>query len=322
MRGVLIVNPHATTTSPYVTDVIVQAASHEADLSVTFTTHRGHALSIAREARARELDLVMTLGGDGLVNEVVNGLLLAGDEGRVPILATLPGGSANVFARALGIPAEPVEATGYVMSALRREAIRTIGLGHTVITREGTTHERWFTANAGLGLDARIIDAMDQQRAQGHTATPARYLTTTIKEYLTGADREHPAINLLRPGLPKVDRVLLCLVQNTAPWTYFGPWPIDPMPQASFDTALDVFALRSLGPVVTARAAQRMVLRTGGQPTGRDLLAWHDQMEFTAETDVPIPMQVDGEAIGLVERVAFRGVAGAIRVVADTPRVK
>lgn len=314
MRGVLIVNPHATTTSPLTTDVIVQAASHELDLEVTFTTHRGHAVKIARDARNRHLDVVLTLGGDGLVNEVINGLLEPDAEGPVPSIAPIPGGSANVFARALGIPTDPVEATGLILQAARGSRGRMIGLGLAAVERATGVEDRWFAANAGMGIDAQIIESVDQQRMRGRSATPMRYLTTTVREVLTRIDRTNPALTVVRSGMAPVRDVFMCLVQNTAPWTYFGPWPIDPNPLASFDTGLDLFAMKSLGPWATARAARRMVMRTPGLLPSTGLLSWHDVAEFGVEASREVPMQVDGESVGTVRGARFLACPDAIRV--------
>jgi diacylglycerol kinase family enzyme len=314
VRGVLVVNPHATTTSPLTTDVIVQAASHELDLEVTFTTHRGHAVKIAQDARNRHLDVVLTLGGDGLVNEVINGLLEPDAEGPVPSIAPIPGGSANVFARALGIPTDPVEATGLILQAARGSRGRMIGLGLAAVDRATGVEDRWFAANAGIGIDAQIIESVDQQRMRGRSATPMRYLTTTVREVLTRIDRTNPALTVVRSGMAPVRDVFMCLVQNTAPWTYFGPWPIDPNPLASFDTGLDLFAMKSLGPWATARAARRMVMRTPGLLPSNGLLSWHDVAEFGVEASREVPMQVDGESVGTVRGARFLACPDAIRV--------
>ena len=184
MRGLLVVNPRATTTSARVTDVIVNALSHELDLQVTMTTHRGHGFELGRAARTQGLDIVITLGGDGVVNEVVNGMLEEGVGDNVPILATVPGGSGNVFARALGIPVDAVEATGEIMEAIRANRTRTIGLGRV--------NGRWFTSNAGVGLDAEIITAMEEQRSAGLHPRPGISRLSCASTSLARIERIQP----------------------------------------------------------------------------------------------------------------------------------
>lgn len=307
VRGLLVVNPRATSTSPRVIDVIVHALSDEIDLEVTVTTHRGHGIALGERARADRLDVVITLGGDGVINEVVNGMLADGPGVDVPLLGTVPGGSGNVFARALGLPVDPVEATGLLLDGLRARSTRRIGIG--------TVGDRWFVANAGLGIDAEIIEAMEAQRRQGHSASPTRYLTTTLRQYFRGTDKKEAALTLTRPGTPPIDGVFLAIVQNTAPWTYFGRWPIDPCPNASFDTGLDVFALRRMGVPAALRAARRMVMSSSAGSTRRGLEVWHDQSEFRLTARRPISLQVDGEAIGPTTEAVFRSHPAALEVV-------
>ena len=307
MRGLLAVNPRATTTSARVTDVIVNALSHELDLQVTMTTHRGHGFELGRAARAQGLDIVITLGGDGVVNEIVNGMLEEGLGENIPILATVPGGSGNVFARALGIPVDAVEATGEIMEAIRANRTRTIGLGRV--------NGRWFTSNAGVGLDAEIITAMEDQRSAGRTASPTRYLITTLRQYFARTDRKNPALTLTSAKGVN-EGVFAVVVQNTAPWTYFGSWPIDPCPQASFDTGLDVFALRDLGLFAAARAARRMLARSTAGSTKESIVVSHDLEAFTVTCSRPMPMQVDGESTPEVTEAVFVSVPSALRVIA------
>lgn len=312
MRALLVVNPRATTTSTSTADVIVQALSHELDLEVTFTTHREHGVDLGHWALDNQLDAVIALGGDGVVNEVLNGILRDGPGPRVPALAVIPGGSANVFSRALGIPSDPVEATGVILRAARSGRLRRIGLGHVVFD----DRSRWFAVNAGLGIDARIIAAMERQRKAGKRASPGRYLVTTIREYFT--ERDGPTMVVTRPGSSPTPEVMLAIVQNTAPWTYFGSVPIDPCPHASFDTGLDLFALRNLGPVTTARAAARMLTRRGGGSSrGGGIVVWHDQATFTVQVEEPgtvVSLQVDGESLGLTRRAIFVSHPGALLV--------
>lgn len=313
MRGLLVVNPKATTTSPRVTDVIVHALSDQIDLTVTVTTHKGHGLALGQLALDQGMDIVLTLGGDGVVNEVVNGLLSDGPGRQVPLLATIPGGSGNVFARSLGLPADAAEATGQILDRLRENTSRSIGLG-----RAG---DRWFVANAGLGIDAEIIAAMERHRQAGHAASPTRYLATAITEFFRGTDRRDPALTLTRPGGTRVEGVFLAAVQNTSPWTYYGSWPVNPCPEASFDTGLDVFAMRRMRVPTALRATRRMLWSASARPAASGtsphdaLLVWHDQSGFTLTAHRPVEMQIDGEGMGKTTEVVFTSHPHALRVV-------
>src|ERR1700742_2773270 len=111
MRALVVVNPRATATTERQRDVLAHALGSVAELQIEPTRNRGHAAALACRAMRDGVDIVVALGGDGTVNEVVNGLLTDGVHDRVPALGVIPGGAANVFAGALGLPNEPVEAT-------------------------------------------------------------------------------------------------------------------------------------------------------------------------------------------------------------------
>ena len=312
MRGLLVVNPRATTTSPRVIDVIVHALSDELDLDVTVTTHRGHGILLGERALEQGLDVVVTLGGDGVVNEVVNGLLSNGIGPDVPLLATIPGGSGNVFARSLGLPNDAVEATSYLLESIRTGSDRAIGLG--------AANERWFVANAGIGIDAEIIAAMEQHRKAGHKATPTRYLATAIDTFFRRTNRRDPALTITRhhpddAGIERFEGVFFAFVQNTSPWTFYGSWPINPCPEASLDTGLDVFALRRMH-VPTALTATRRMITGSTRGTARGgIISWHDQPGFTLTAKRPTALQIDGEGIGPTTEVVFTSHPEALRVI-------
>ena len=254
-----MVNPKATTTNDVTRDVLISALADKFHLEVVTTTHRGHAGELGVRARTERMDCILTLGGDGTIHEVVNGLLAEGVHPDLPVLGTVPGGSANVFARALGFPQDAVESTGLLLRAMREGTTRTVGLG--------MFDERYFTFTAGLGIDAEIMTRMEQARAQGKSASPTRYLATTLRQFFTDTDRKQPSLILHAPGEEPVDGVFLAIVQNTSPWTYLAAHPINPSPKASFDTGLDLWATRSLRVPAALRLGARMVLsRDKGSP--------------------------------------------------------
>ena len=296
MRAILIVNPNATTTTPRTRDIIIRALSSAIDLEVFDTTHRLHATDLARQARRDGLDAVITLGGDGTVNEAVNGLLSDGVAAGVPMLGTIPGGSANVFARSLGLSEDPVDATAEIIEALAEGRRRTIGLG----LAQYNGRKRYFMCNAGLGIDAEIIEEMDRQRASGASATPARYVGTALTQFFTKTERREPALTIERPGVDPVPGVFLAIIQNSSPWTYLGPIAVDPCPRASFDAGLYLFAPRSLGVLQTVNYVQRMLLRQRSKYPFGGVLTLHDQSQLHITATRPISLQIDGEAAGSV----------------------
>src|SRR5581483_3999045 len=142
MRAMLVVNPKATLTTERQRDILTRALGSDLKVDLAQTTRRGHATEFGAQAAEAGLDLVVVLGGDGTINEVVNGLLGSGpwdpERGQsLPALAVVPGGSTNVFSRALGIARDPVVATSELLDALRAGRSRRIGLGRV--------NDRWFT---------------------------------------------------------------------------------------------------------------------------------------------------------------------------------
>jgi diacylglycerol kinase family enzyme len=119
---------------------------------------------------------------------------------------------------------------------------------------------------------------------------------------------------LERDGHPPVGRVFLGVVSNTAPWTYLGRRPLNPSPLASFDSGLDLFALRQLRTVSTLNVVRQMLSGENRPPNGRYVLSLHDQAGFTLRSDRLMALQVDGEYMGERESVSFRSVPRALRV--------
>jgi diacylglycerol kinase family enzyme len=332
MRALLVVNPAATTASPRTREVLLAALEGELKLDIVETTHRSHATELGRQARDDGLELVIALGGDGTVNEVVNGLLENGPHDDVPDLAVVPGGGTNVFARALGIPRDPVEATGALLRALRERRRRSVGLGQV--------DRRWFTFNAGLGWDAEVVHAVDRRRHElAQPEGPSRskasdYLRAAIRGFFLDTDRRHPAltVHFNDPQVPaddpareaaegaadesaEVSGLHLVMVANTAPWTYLGARPIGPFPRASFDHGLDLYGLRNLRTISTLHQVRQVMSRKEAEPRGRAALHRHDLGEFRVTAARPVALQVDGEPLGERDQVVFRSVPDALQVI-------
>ncbi|MDP9865280.1 MULTISPECIES: diacylglycerol/lipid kinase family protein [Streptosporangium] len=317
MRAMLLVNPKATSTNQRTRDVLIRALSATMNLKVEETAYRGHAALLSRKAHASGFDVVAVLGGDGTINEAVNGLLDAedgrsgadGDASERPALLVIPGGSANVFARALGLPNSPVEAVGAVLEAIRDDRRRTVGLGQAIWDDES----RYFTFCSGLGYDAEVIRAVEGMRGTGRKATPTRYVNTALHHYLT-TDKRHAAMAVEGPDVPRAGHIFMAVVSNTSPWTYVGSQPVCPTPWASFETGLDLLGLQRLGLPSMLRLMPQIMGVRDTLPNGRHLVQLHDEREFTLTAERPVAFQLDGDYLGEVERVTFRSIPNALQV--------
>ncbi|NLU67219.1 diacylglycerol kinase family protein [Streptomyces sp. HNM0574] len=321
MRALLVVNPAATTTSARTRDVLAHALASDLKLEVATTQYRGHARDLAREAaEGGETELVIALGGDGTVNEIVNGLLHEGpDPDRLPRIAVVPGGSTNVFARALGMPNDVVEATGALLDALQERSERVVGLGRASGvpgTDDAEVPPRWFTFTAGLGFDAGVVGRVEQQRERGKRSTHALYVRQVVRQLLKEQHRSRGTITLERPGEDPVEDLVLSIVCNTSPWTYLGNRPVYATPGASFDTALDVLGLSRLTSGALSRYATQLLTSSPERgPHGKHAVNLHDVTDFTLHSQVPLPFQMDGDHLGVRTDVNFTGVRRALRVI-------
>lgn len=317
MRGLLVVNPKATATTDRTRDVLIHALADQFDLEAVRTDHRGHAMELGARAVTEELDVVVTLGGDGTVNETINGMMsVRGDRGpeQLPRFGAVPGGSANVFSRALGFPIDPVEATGELVDGLRNERTRTIGLGHASgITADGADFDRWITFNAGLGLDAEIIHNMEAARAKGKEASPTRYLMTTLRTFFAGTNRKDPAMTLFVPGQGTVEGVFLAIIQNASPWTYLGTLAVNPLPETTWDSGLGVWAVRRMRILEGLRYSRRVIMQSKAGST-KSLFVGNDLAEFSVTCEPPVPLQIDGEGLGSITSATFTSHSDMLRV--------
>jgi diacylglycerol kinase family enzyme len=316
VRGLLIVNRHATSMTGTVADLAVRSLAGLADLQIERTQYRGHARDLAAETDA---DVIIVHGGDGSVNEVVNGVMSRasadgpggdgpGADGRGrPLIAIIPGGGANVLARSLGLPVDAAAAIRQLREALEAGRSRTIGLG--------LAGDRYFTFSAGLGWDAEVVGEVDRLRAEGHRESPALFLRTMVRTYYRSTERRRPALTLERDGGPPVSDLFMTIITNRSPWTYLNSRAVLPVPRPDFSSGLDVLAMRRLRLLRLVAVVGQMLYIRSRPPRGRDLLAVLGSETLTVRSARPIAFQVDGEYLGETEAVKFQFVPHSLRVV-------
>ena len=312
MRALLVANTFATTTDDDIQAQVVTALSKHLDVSVQNTTARNDAIEIARSAQHQGFDLVIGLGGDGTVNELANGLLLDGPNPDGPLLAAIPGGNGNVFARNMGLSENPLEATAQIINALDMRKFKSIGVGKIATNNIS----RWFLFNAGIGLDAAVIAGMEARRASGKIVSDAAYASLALRELFTRTDRKHPALSLVSSTGEVHRDAHFALIVNLAPWAYLGSKPLNPLPSASHDTALDVYAPTSL----SVRSVLRLVRRAlAGKSAENDakVIALVDQKQVHIQSTRAMWIQVDGDIVTQSTELTATHVPNALKVLAN-----
>jgi diacylglycerol kinase family enzyme len=236
------------------------------------------------------------------VNEVVQGV--ANTDVR---LAVIPGGSTNVFARALGLPNDPVEATAAILRMVADRTERRVTLG--------VAGDRLFTFNAGLGFDAEVVRRVEQRHVLKRTVRQASFFYAGMDTLARGFDRRHADLRVEIDGEPVDERLGSVVVCNARPFTYLGPHPVDLCPGGSFERGLAVTGLKHVTVPLLGRLL-RSTLRGGDVRGLRGLRMWEDVEEVRLRSAVPMPLQVDGDHLGDVTDVPLSTLRGALTVVA------
>ncbi len=279
---VLIVNPFSSRVDERTVHAVEQVLRPVATLR---TERRGHAAELARA----EAEAIVVLGGDGVANEVLNGL-----DADVPV-GFLPAGGTSVLARALGLPRDPV-AAAHVLVAGRT---RRISLGRV--------NGRRFGFAAGIGLDAAAVRSVETRgrTREGRRSGDAVFALDLLREIRRYSE---PALEI--DGLR---RAAFALVANTDPYSYAGPLALHVAPHARFELGLDLVAPERL----RARAVPRYLrYATTGRGQDRDpgIVHLHDRDLIEITCDRPLPVQADGEDLGDSDRIVLEAEREAVSV--------
>jgi YegS/Rv2252/BmrU family lipid kinase len=215
-RACLVINPHAGQNVTKIADLIAVLSAAGWSTDIAIKEYGGHSMELAGRAAKANYDLVIGYGGDGTLNQVLNGVMNAGR--CQSIVSVIPGGTANVWAAEIGVPHDPVQAA----LTLINSGARKIDVGHIEVqglSFPGTAqddrekrqdkkgkriHKRkvkatsrakhHFLLMAGLGIDAAIM---------GHVSKDIKYRVGPLAVGLSAAEelpRQHPFPIEIRVG--------------------------------------------------------------------------------------------------------------------------
>jgi diacylglycerol kinase family enzyme len=299
----IIVNPYATTVSDRLKHLVVYALRGRYRVDAIDTDSRDHATELSREAAREGYDVVVAFGGDGTVNEAANGLA-----GADTPLCCLPGGRANVYCRMLGIPTDVVDATEHLLLMADDWHPRRVDIA--------SVNERMFLFSAGVGLDASVVERVD-----AHPHLKARYgewyytltgVSTFTRRYLV-----HPPRLEAQVAEETIAGVTV-IVQNSTPYTYFGDRPVE-MGEGATLTSGDLAAVvldrsRPMDvPTIIWRSLSGR-LKVSAHRHVHPFSGVHG-LRVSSRDERPLPLQVDGDYLGEVDRAVFAVRPGGIAVV-------
>ncbi len=249
---------------------------------------------------------MVVLGGDGTLNEAANGLA-----GSRCALAPLPGGSTNVFARTLGLPDDPIDATVVLLESLAADRIAPAGLG--------VVNGRYFLFHVGIGYDAAVVEQVERRAQLKRWAGHPLFIYAALDTWLRHYDRSRPRFAVHHADGGVVDDGYFTIVANTNPYTYLGNRPFDIAPEATLDRGLVSVTIRTMRafPFLWVIAG---ALRGGGRVSRSKRVDYRtDLTELTVRGHGPIPYQVDGDFLGEIDELRFRYEPEAIRLVLPDP---
>lgn len=302
-RMLIIVNPYATTVSDRLRHLVVYALQGRYEVDAVDTEARGHAIELCREAAHEGYDVVVAFGGDGTVNEAANGL-----RGSPTPLTCLPGGSANVYGKILGIPGELVDATEHLLSMADDWRPRKVDLG--------VVNGRCFTFASGLGLDASVV-----QRVDSNPHLKARFgayyftwaaISTFTRRYIV----KPPHLTLAADGEEHTG--VTAIVQNGSPFTYFQDRPIEVADGPALDSGtLQACVLHRARPLDMPSIAFRAFSRRARLAQHAQVTPLRASLELSVRSSdgQPLPLQVDGDYLGEVMEARYSVLPSELNVV-------
>jgi YegS/Rv2252/BmrU family lipid kinase len=310
-KAALVINPRAGENVAKIVDVLAVLAAADIKAEIALKEYGGHTLELANEAAEEKRDLVIAYGGDGTLNQVVNGVMSAKKSSR-SIVGVIPGGTTNVWAGEVGIPTDPVKAALSLVSSEPRK----VDIGHVEIQsiaypegaasngkeqkksksapKRGSKSRPHFLLMAGLGIDAAIMQ---------HVSKPLKYRLGPLAVGLSAA-KELPAQHPFPLEIRSADKgregealwkgeALQVVIGNTRRYANLT----EMTPDAYIDDGiLDVCIITGGDPLTTLQQLGSLLLRRKPDNLSAEYIRG---AHLSITVPASVPMQLDGSTVEL-----------------------
>lgn len=313
-RAAIVINPRTGQNVAKITDVLAVMSAAGWKPEIALKEYGGHSMELAQEASEKKSDLVIAYGGDGTLNQVVNGVMNAKGHSRVGVI---PGGTANVWAGEIGVPNDPVKAALSLVNSEPRKVdvghVEVMGLDFPQVTQDeqhtsgqdkkngkkklkaskgGSKAKHHFLLMAGLGIDAAIM---------GNVSKPLKYRIGPLAVGLSAAKQlpEHHNFPIeIRTTLDNENALwrgdaLQVVIGNTRRYGDIA----EMTPNAYIDDGvLDVCVITTGDPLSTLQQITSLLLRK--KPDNLTAEYFHGAHLYIT-VPATTPMQLDGSAVKL-----------------------
>ncbi len=305
----LIINPRTGENVAKLRDILAVLSAADWKTKIALKEYGKHGMKLAHDAATREQDFIVAYGGDGTLNQVVNGVMSA--KNNKSVVGIMPGGTVNVWAGEIGVPLEPVKAAlAFVNSQVRKvdvgrievysvtfpgeEPILVAPKAKKKLAKESSKVRHHFLLMAGLGIDAAIM---------GGVSKPLKYRIGPLAVGLSAAkemteQRSFPIeIQSFDADLPQKmlwkGEAMQVVVGNTR--RYAGVVEITPDAYID-DGMLDVRVITMGDPLTTMQQLSSLLLRQKLDTTSSEYLR---AAHLCITVPATVPFQVDGSSVKL-----------------------
>jgi len=315
-RACLVINPHAGQNVTKIADLMAVLSAAGWSPDITIKEYGGHSMELAAKAAKANYDLVIGYGGDGTLNQVLNGVMNTREHSS--IVGIIPGGTANVWAAEIGVPHDPVQAA---LTLINSEA-RKIDIGHIEVqglsfpgtarddqekrqdkkgkrihkreVRATSRAKHHFLLMAGLGIDAAIME---------HVSKDIKYRVGPLAVGLSAAEelpRQHPfPVEIRVSGTKHEDEKIWkgeafqVIVGNTRRYGM----PVQMTPDTYLDDGLLEVCVITAGTILKTieQIASFLFRRRPDNATAEHF----DGASITISVPASIDLQLDGSAVRL-----------------------
>jgi YegS/Rv2252/BmrU family lipid kinase len=270
-------------------------------LDDVFTDGTGHAIELAKEAANRNYRLIIAVGGDGTVNEVVNGILNSNNPQNTT-LGTVSAGTTCSFARSIGIPLDPVASCNLLIS--RKKQLIDIGL--VEYTNGGKQLRRFFVNEADVGFGATVVEASNQ--ITDYLGRRINYLNFVIQGLTTLVSYKNKRITLRVEN--ETEDVYDCAMLVVANGTHFGGGMRIAPDAKPDDGLLDMVIFGNMG---KSELLRLWPMTYKGRHISHDEVRLRQIKQVDIKCDEEILVEADGEFLG-EGPVSFSVVPSALNI--------